>query len=101
MKKVWKVKNDLDIEFCFEKIGMSNEYMEILLEDDSDFSNYLKTSDWVYICYDDEHDSHHCTLGFGWFEFGYLEEFSSYSNFEYLGEINLRKEKLLRINGHS
>ncbi|MBN1214226.1 MAG: hypothetical protein JXA99_02165 [Candidatus Lokiarchaeota archaeon] len=86
MKKYWKIRNDADIKLNLESINVPNSYIDILLEEDSDFMNHLKISKFIHITKGD--------CGFGWLE---DEEYAKYNFWSYEGEVNLRKEKLKKI----
>ena len=91
-KKYWKVLNSPDIKKCLEKLNAPNDYIEILLEEDSDFDKYIKkNSKYVFICQDPQFFLNF--EGFGWGEEKDEPFFIEY-NYKYTGIINLRKEKL-------
>ena len=105
MKKVWRLRNDADIEQCLYKLNADSDYIKILLEDDSDPICYLNQNPkpiYIYISY--EYDDHMLQYmqgklynHWGWFEEEYFDD-SMMQEYEFCGEINLRKEKLKKLN---
>lgn len=83
-------------------LDVKSNYIEILLEEDSAFMRYLeKRPMYVYICHSDSDYNYFNSNdfgGFGWGEDVHLDFFIS-ENYEYCGEINLRKEKLQKLSG--
>lgn len=95
MKKFWKIKNDADIKKKLESLSLSKEYIDILL-DYSDFTKYLDGSKYVYITYcDDKKRLEWNSDGFGWCECEYHDWLID-KGYSYIGEINLRQQKLLK-----
>lgn len=96
MKKYWRIRNDADIELCLHKLNVGSDYIKILLEEDSDFMKYLNTkAEYVYITYKlEKHQDIHNY--FCWME---DEGLGLLHNWKFCGDINLRKEKLKKING--
>lgn len=96
MKKFWKIKNDADIKKSLESLSLSKEYIDILL-DYSDFTRYLDRSKYVYITYCDDKKRVEGSYfdGFGWSECEY-HDWLIVKGYSYIGEINLRQQKLLK-----
>jgi hypothetical protein len=95
MKKYWKLQNTSDIKQCLQKLNVGSNYIEILLEEDSAFMIYLNESPkpkYVYITYKFEKYLHNY---FGWME---DESLGILNGWQFCGEINLRKEKLKKLN---
>lgn len=97
MKKFWKIRNNSDIKLCMEYLHVEPNYIEILLEETSDFMKYLNKDPkpkCVYISVDDNERTYSV---FGWFEDKDLSYMLSI-NYKYCGEINFRIEKLKKLN---
>jgi hypothetical protein len=86
-----------------EYLKVRPDYIHILLEEGSDFMEYLNDNPkpkYVYIsCTKSKSSSWFEGDGFdwSWFEEDYEKHMSS-QGCKYIGEINLRKEKLKKIN---
>ena len=97
MKKCWRIQNNTfaDIKDSLYKLKVEEEYINIILEDDSDPMRYLNQNPkprYFYISYNG--DNKH----WGWFEEEYFNS-KWLKTYEFCGEINMRKEKLKKING--
>ncbi len=88
MRKYWRIRNDADIEQCLHKLNVDKDYIKIILEEDSNPMLYLNQTpkpDYIYIIYRSD---------WGW---GWDEEYSMSPGYQFCGEINMRKEKLKRL----
>lgn len=91
MKKYWKVRAE-DFKQSLEKIGVNSNYINILIDPVNDPMKYLKNSKYIYISY----NSHsHCS--FGWEKIENVDFYIN-NNYEFAGTINLRKQKLDKLN---
>ena len=88
--KFWKIYNNSDIRLCLKKINMPNNYSNIILDDFSDMIKQLKEVGYAYVLYNSKEKR------WGWSEDAEYLERNSYKN---CGDINLRKEKILKLNG--
>ena len=93
MKKFWRINNNPDLKKSLESLNLTNIYIELLLDDVLDFKEYLEKFGHAYIGYNDS-ENHEIFTGYGW-----CEDYDFYIShgYFYCGEINLRKEKLLKI----
>ena len=96
MKKFWRIRNDPDIRQCLNKLNVDEDYIKILLEEDSDFIKYLNEEPiprYVYITFNLER---HRDINnyFGWMK---DESFGILKGWQFCGEINMRKEKLTKL----
>jgi len=96
MKKYWKVRYDSDMLEKLKHINMPNNYIKILLEEDSDMMKCLESSNYVYISYNDDIKDISANK-FGWEK---CDDYFKNKGYEYLGEINLRKEKLKKLKNN-
>lgn len=87
--KFWKIYNNSDIRLCFKKINMSNNYANIILDDSSYMMKQLKEIGYAYVLYNSKERR------WGWSEDAEYLENNSYKN---CGAINLRKDKILKLN---
>ena len=100
MKKYWRIQNTSDIKQCLQKLNVDSNYIEILLEDDSDFMRYLNDNPkYVYITYKDSDHKYYQGNIFGWIEEEFIDYYSKKEDWQFCGEINMRKEKLKKLNG--
>lgn len=99
MKKYWKVRYDSDIKNKLKYLKLPDYYIDILLDEFSSSMEYLKTSKFINISYDSTFDyDNKC----GWFECNTeSEKFMKEKGYKYVGEVNLRKEKILKISEKS
>lgn len=95
MTKFWKIKNSPDIKLSLEKLNLNSNHIDILLEEGSDFIYYLNEQGYVFIGYNDNRKDD-LFGNFGWCE---DENFYLSYGYKYCGEINFRKEKILKLNG--
>lgn len=99
-KKIfWKIRNNADIILSLKYLKVNESYLKLILEDDSEFDKYIKTNpEYVCISYTIMPDFDY--NGFGWFE-GEEEDinFMISKGYIFKGEVNFRKEKLLKLNG--
>lgn len=89
IKKYWKI-TFADARESMKAIGVCDEYIEICLDEYSDFIKY-NTDRYTYISYN-SHDNF--CWGWGWCE---DEDYYLRCKFEFAGEIKLRKEKLKKL----
>jgi len=88
MGKIWKIPNNKDIRLALEYLKIEKSYINILLEEDSDFDKYLKEgNDYVLIIFDGT---------FGWVEYEYFSEYKN--KHKYCGIVDFRKNKLKKLN---
>ena len=96
MKKFWKIRIDSDIRKSLEFLSVNKDYICIMVDKTSDLMKYKEEGGkYFLICYDDL-EPYLNYQGWGW---GEESDFSWFSrrNFFYCGEVNLRKEKLKKI----
>ena len=99
MKKCWKIRNDADIKRCLFKLNVNEYYINIILEEDSDpmcYLNQIPKPNYIYIAH--EPDYRGSGLEWGWFEEEYFNDPIVQKKYKFCGEINMRKEKLEKLN---
>lgn len=101
-KYIWKIRNNVDIKKSLHYINVDPEYINILLETDSDFMIYLNKSPkpkYVYIIYKTHYEINFFNHNkFGWAEDDdYIKCLLEIESNKYQGEINLRKQKLEKL----
>lgn len=99
--KIWKIRNNTDIKYAMIHIQVRPEYINFLLSIDSDFMYYLDGKDgntkpkYVYVGWIEKNEGWFNDKNWGWFEENNTEILLRY---KYCGEINLRKEKIKKLN---
>lgn len=95
MKKYWKVRVDSYFKKSLKNLGVDDEYIEILTDKYNSPMEYVRehNSKYIFICYDSDEKSDN---KFGWEEIenaDYMEK-----NYDFCGIINIRKDKLKKLN---
>ena len=102
MKKYWKINYNADLKKSLEYLKLPPDYIKVLLDDDSDMMISIKKYNQVFICKEEEIKDRIFVKpafdgGFGWCDI-IDEDWLKQRDYTYLGEVNLRKQKLENIN---
>jgi hypothetical protein len=96
MKKFWKINFNSDTKQSLEFLSVDKDYILIVMDKTSDIMK-CKNDDghkYFFICHNDEGYNHHM---WGWGEEN-DEKWFYRNDYFYCGEVNLRKEKLKKLN---
>lgn len=102
MKKFWKIRIDNNLRQKMEYLKVSKNYIEILLDDYSEFMDYVNYPDefkFVIISLNGIHHKYSHNYDYNW-SWGGEGDYNWYieKGYKYCGEINLRKYKLKKLN---
>jgi hypothetical protein len=99
MKRYWKVRVS-NLKESLIYLGVVQSYIKILLNNE-----LIQQYKYIYIIFDEDTIFDKTCRGWGWNNIDTIYSNSSYysylikNNFEYCGEVNLRKLKLEKLNG--
>lgn len=95
MKKFWIVKFDKYFKDSLKYLGVDNYFINTITDSENQPNDYIKMS--KYNCFYISYDSN--DRKFGWDR---IENYSFFRNnkYEYCGTINLRKEKLKKLQNY-
>lgn len=98
MKKYWKIRTNSDLKTSLKILKVPDNYIKILLEDDSNVMNHIndENPEYILITYNEGLNTIE-TEYFGWDKIDNEYWIECYG-YKFSGTINLRKEKLKKLN---
>jgi len=99
MKKFWRINFNSDIKQSLEFLSVDKNYIDIVIDKTSDIMKCKNEEGhkYFFICYNDEDSPNLYYNLWGWGEQIDEKWFRSREYF-YCGEVNLRKEKIKKLN---
>lgn len=97
MKKFWKIKNDKYVNEKLKYINVGTDFIASLNSGQSELSFYIDSEKNIKHFYVSFNEDSLYDQKWGWGEENDYEWYTS-NSYQYAGEVNLRKDKLLKIN---